>query len=249
MIRRADQNTAAREAIPLDLGDLLRQGESIKRAASEQAEKMLAAARAERDRLIAGAAAEGRARGVAKGLEEGRAKGVAEGQAQAAAEHRGALEALEKSWSEALAAFEAQRDHLLTEAREDVLKLALRIAHRVTHRLVQAEEGIAADQLEAVLALIARPTRLVITVHPDDLARTADALPALLQRFSGTPHAQIAPDPGLTRGSCVARAEGGGCIDASIETQLDRIAAALVPGRPSLSLAGTRAESPENEAA
>ena len=37
-------------------------------------------------------------------------------------------------------------------------------------------------------------------------------------------------DPKLERGSCIARTPGGGVIDASIRTQLDRIAEVLLPG-------------------
>lgn len=251
MIRRADQNTAARDAIALDLGDLFQQGEAIKRAARDQAEAMLAAARAERDRLIASATVEGRAQGLARGLEEGRAKGAAEGKNLAHAEHRAALDAIEKAWSESLASFESQRDRLLTEARHDVLRLALLIAARITHRVVRAEDGVVADQLAAVLSVISRPTKLVIAIHPDDLARADEALPSLLQRFRNASSAELVTDPTLAPGSCIARAEGGASIDASIDTQLDRIAEALAPGgaRPNLSIAGSDADAPRSEAA
>lgn len=251
MIRRADQNTAARAALALDLGDLFRQGEAIKQAARDQAEAILASARVERDRLLAGGASEGKAQGLAKGLEEGRAKGLAEGKAAALAEHRAALEALQKSWTESLASFESLRDRLLIEARQDVLRLALLIAERVTHRAIRAEDGVVADQMAAVLALVSRPTRLVIAVHPDDLARAEEALPGLIQRFRNAGSAELVPDPALMRGSCIARAEGGASIDASIETQLDRIASTLMPDRapPELTLTGSQADQPVSEAA
>lgn len=230
MIRRADFREVARDAVVLNLGDLLAQGEAIKRAARDQAEAMLASARAERDRLVSGGAADGRAQGLARGLEEGRAQGLAEGRAQAAGEHRVALEAIEKAWTEGLAAFEGQRERLLTEAKQDVVRLALAIAGRVTHRLVEAEPGIVADQLGAVLSLVSRPTRLRIFVHPDDRAVAEEALPGLLARLGESAHASLEADATLPRGSCIARGEGGAGIDASISTQLDRIAEALAPG-------------------
>jgi flagellar assembly protein FliH len=229
MIRRADQSTVAREAVALNLGDLFRQGEAIKQAARDQAEAMLAAARAERDRISASASAEAGAQGLARGLEEGRAKGLEEGLARATAEHRAALESLEKAWSQCLESFESHRDRLLIEARQDVLRLALLIAGRVTHRVVRAEEGVVADQMAAVLAQVLRPTRLVVSVHPDDLPSAETALPLLLKRFRNASSAELTTDPVLAPGSCVARAEGGASIDASIETQLERIAEALIP--------------------
>jgi flagellar biosynthesis/type III secretory pathway protein FliH len=251
MIRRADQNEAARDAMVLDLGDLFRQGEAIKAAAKDQAAAILAAAKAERARLIAGAVAEGRAQGLAKGLEEGRAKGQADGVAQAVAAQREALEAVEKAWLAALESFSAARDQMLMEARKDVLQLALLIARRVTHRAIEVDESVVEDQLAATLALVSRPTRLVITVSPDDLERARGALPVLLERFGNAAHATVTGDASLARGSCVARAEAGGEIDASIGTQLDRIAAALVPGRerPGLALAGSAPEIVRGDAA
>lgn len=251
MIRRADQNQAAREAMVLDLGDLFRQGEAIKSAARDQAKAMLDAARAEREGLIAGAAAEGRARALAQGLKEGREQGRAEGMAEAAASHREALEALEKAWLAALDSFSAARDRMLSEARRDVLRLALLVAERITHRVIAVDEGVVEDQLASVLTLITRPTRLEVSVHPEDLERARAALPALISRLGEGAHATIVADGSLDRGSCVARGEGGCEFDASISTQLDRIAAALAPGRerPGLSLAGSAAEMVREDAA
>jgi flagellar biosynthesis/type III secretory pathway protein FliH len=67
-------------------------------------------------------------------------------------------------------------------------------------------------------------------------------MPALLARFQSVRHVELAVDPAVGRGSCLARTRaqaagggaspGGGEIDASIDDQLRRIAELLLPAAP-----------------
>lgn len=230
MIRRADLDTAARAARVMDLGDLRARGEALVAAANAEAERIVREAHAERDRLLAGAREEGRR----AGLEEGRAQGRAEGREAGAAEARQAaadrIAALAESWAGALDAFESRRDEMLACARTEVVRLAAEIATRVTRRAVQLDPATVAAQMEAVLATVARPTRLTLRVHPDDLALAQDELPDLLARFDLCRHADLLTDASLARGSCVATTDDGGRIDADVDAQLDRLVAAMLPG-------------------
>ncbi len=87
-----------------------------------------------------------------------------------------------------------------------------------------------ADQLGAVLGLLARPTRLMVRTHPEDAAILEQALPTLREKYRNATHVEIAPDESLARGSCVATTGTGGAIDASIQDQLARIVQTLLPG-------------------
>jgi flagellar assembly protein FliH len=232
LIRQSNAATMARDAVVLDLGDLRRQGEIIKLRAREEAERIVADARAERERLLKTAAEEGRAAGVARGIEEGRKKGEDSGKSAAMAEFKLRLEALEKGWSGALAGFEAMREQLMVDARHEVVRLAVRIGELVTKRAVAANPDAAADQVAALLTTLMRPTRAVVSVHPDDRAAVEQALPALAARIAAAQHVELIADDSLSRGSCLLRAAGGGEIDGTIGTQLERIAAALLPGEP-----------------
>jgi len=219
----------ARDAIVLDLGDLARQGNNVRAAAASEANSILAAARAERARLIDGAYEEGFAKGREAGHREGLASGSREGAAAALAERKAGLLGVEQAWGAALDSFATQRDQMLLEARHDVLRLAVMLGERVTKRQVSIDPGsTAVAQLEAMLALLTRPTRLVVSVCPEDEDLVRAALPAVVSRFPAQ-HLELRADPSLGRGSCVARMAGGASIDASIETQLDRIVAALLP--------------------
>lgn len=226
-----------KDAVVLDLGDLRRQGEAIMAQARERAAATVKAGEAERARLIADAAAVGRAEGLEQGKAEGFARGLEEGRAAGLAERREALERLDRTWSESLGAFTAARERLLDEAGRDVVLLAARLAERVVKRAIALDPSIVQDQLRAVLGLVMRPSRVSIRIHPDDRALATDALPGIVAALGTVAHAEIEGDPSLARGSCVARLRGaaagdglpGGEIDASIDTQLARLAEALLP--------------------
>jgi flagellar biosynthesis/type III secretory pathway protein FliH len=238
LIRQSLAQTMAREAVVLDLGDLVRQGEQIKARARAEADRIVAEAKAERDRLIAGAAEEGRTQGLARGMEEGRKQGEAAGRLAALAELRERLGTLEKGWAAGLAAFEAERERMLLDAKTDILRLAATVAEMVTKRRVELEPAAVTDQVVAVLALLTRPTRLTIAVNPEDEAVLREALPAICQRFSAATHVEMTPDAAIARGGCIARTSGGGVIDATVTTQLERIVQTLLPGAPPPAPAG-----------
>ncbi len=238
LIKHANLHELARDALVLDLGDIHRQGETMLAQARDRAARVIASAQAERARLISDAAALGRAEGQAKGVEEGRAVGQEQGRAAAMVEHKVLLAELAQAWTDALGAFLDQRQRLLADARRDVVRLAAVIAEKVVKRRIELDPSLVQDQLESVLALVLKPSRLTVSINPADRAVLQTALPAIAGRFESVAHAELVDDPSLPRGSCVAKvsdlSESGstpsGRLDASLRTQLDRIVEALLPG-------------------
>lgn len=233
VLRQGDSSRVASRATALDLGDLAAQAERVRALAREQAEATLRQAQSERERLLSTAREEGRKAGHAEGFSKGLDEGRAQGKLAAQQSHAASLAALESAWNTALEGFVQERDRILAEARQDVLRLAVVLAEKVTKRAIEVDPASAAAQLESVLALVARPTRLVVRVHPLDEPIVREALPGLLARFPAAQHVDFRGDDQLERGSCVARTEGGGWLDASVRTQLDRLAVALLPDRRS----------------
>jgi len=228
LIRKSDVQTAARDAIVLNLGDVVREGQGVVEAAREQSHRIVAQAKLEREAIIAGAREEGYAAGLAQGLEKGRAEGAAQGKQNAHAEWNQRLATLQSAWGSALEGFVRERENLLAAARVDVLRLALNIAERVTRRHIALDSSVVLEQIARVLEMLCRPTRLKVRVHPDDESACRDALPGLIQRYAAAEQVEIVVDATLARGSCVA-AGAGGEIDASITTMLDRIAKGILP--------------------
>jgi flagellar assembly protein FliH len=238
LIRNSNAASIARDAIVLDLGDLREQGERLVRSARAEAERIVAEARAERLRIIQGADEQGRAEGYGKGLEEGRAEGREQAAEAALVEHRERLSKLEQSWTAALGEFASRREDLVQGALRDVVRLAVTIAERVTKRTIELNPALVESQLAAVLAVVVRPTELVVRINPDDRAVLTAALPVLMASMPAIRHVELVDDPGVERGGCVAstRADassgdaGGGEIDARISTQLSRLVETLMPG-------------------
>jgi flagellar biosynthesis/type III secretory pathway protein FliH len=231
LIRHANARTIARDAIVLDLGDLAAQGELLKARARAEADQILEHAKAERQRMYAGAAEEGRRDGLAKGLEEGRKQGHAAGKSEALAAETEKLKKLDAAWQAALGSFESERDRTLLDARQDIVRLAAIVAEMVTKRALLLEPDRVVDQLGAVLSLVSKSTRVAIAVHPDDEPILRDALPSVASRMGSGAHVEFTPDATVERGSCVARTGTGGIIDASIRTQIQRIIGVLLPGQ------------------
>jgi flagellar assembly protein FliH len=229
LIRQANAATMARDAIVLDLGDLAVQGELLRARARADAERIVEQAKAERERLLKGAVEDGRREGMAKGQEEGRKQGQEQGRKEALAAEAQRLKALDEAWQKSLAQFEGERDRMLIEARQDIVRLAGAMGEMVTKRALALEPGRVEDQLGAVLALVSKATHLTVSVHPDDEPLLREALPRLGARLGSSTHIDFVPDSSLERGSCIARTGSGGVIDASIRTQLQRIVEVLLP--------------------
>lgn len=246
VIKSTEFQTMARSAIVLDLGDIRRQAEEMQRAAREKAKAIVHDARQERERLIKGAADEGRAKGHAEGLEAGHKEGLEKGKAEGLAEARARLDALVSGWESALAAFEQERDGMLLDARAETMAFAAAVAERITRRVIEQSPEAVQDVLQSALGLTIRPTRLLIEANPEDLAAVEAAAPALVARLAGSAHAQTAARADLSRGSIVVRTEQG-VIDATIETQLQRILDTTLPDRRARVV--DAAQAPETEVA
>jgi len=229
VIKRADAETHARDAIALDLADVQRRADAVVGAAQHEAREILARACDESDAIRARALEESRREGYERGLTEGRGAGADEGRIAAQGEMRERLDALETAWSAALGSWEHDRRDLMLAAKGELVELAASIAARVLKRSVDLDPEVVVDQLDAVLETLVSPTDLRVRAHPDDIELLGRVAPAMFERCAQCTHATIVPDPSLTRGSCVAHTGRGGTIDASIGAQLDRIAATLVP--------------------
>lgn len=238
MIRRADADAIARDALVLDLDDLGMRGQRMQAEARRRAEEIIAEANAERDRLIATASEEGRAAGMKQGLAEGQAEGRAAGHEAAKQEAAASIAAAVSALESAAAALAEQRQGAIDALRDDAVRLAAVIAERIVKRQAGTDPLVAAAQVEEALKLVARRSALTISVDPADEATVRELLEnASLDRAD---HATLRIAEGVGRGGCVIRSDAGGVIDARIGPLLDEIVGQLLP-------AGEPLPIPENE--
>jgi flagellar assembly protein FliH len=177
--------------------------------------------------LTANADHKGYADGHARGMAEGRAEGMRAGREEALQQTRAETQELTQRWLAAIEQWEARRERLHADAREDVLRFAFALGERIVHRLVRVDPTIVRDQMTAALKLLSRPSALQISVHPDDRGVIEEVLPEVKTALGRSAHVHLHDDPAIERGGCVL-GTACGYVDASIETQLDRLAEALL---------------------
>lgn len=212
-----------------DFGDVKKQAQQLIDDARRQANEIIEAGNKEAERLTTGAAEEGYQRGLEQGLTEGRERGQREGFESTVNELKPQLEAMIAAWNDALDQWESERACMFLEARHDVLGLALKLARKVVHRHVAVDPEIVTDQLSAALELVGKSSALVVTINPNDRVLLDKTLQSILEKLGRSEHITMREDEAISPGGCIVRTEGGS-VDASIETQLDRVTESLLPG-------------------
>ncbi len=228
LIKSAHSKRLLQHAVVLDMGDLGQQAQRMLDVAREQADRITADATAKAQQLVDGADKKGYLEGLSRGRKEGHEAGLLEGRVQAIAEFRDRLEQLATGWTDAIALWEQERSQMLQEAREDVIRFAIDVTDKVVRRVVQSDPSVVTDQVVEALTLLARPTAVEIQVHPEDRAIVEELLPRMTTTVQACEHISISTAESISRGGCVVKTSGGK-IDASLETQIARIAEALVP--------------------
>lgn len=231
IIKQQISQPLIRDAVVLDLGDLGRQAARLRAAAQAKAEQILTDARDEAQRIIAAAEQTGydagHAKGLAQGLEAGQSQGHAEALAAGAQQVKQTTErfdAVAKDW-------DTHRTQLDRDARTAVLSFALKFARQVTHRVVEVDPTVIADQVSSALSRVLEPTDVAIRVHPDDQATLREVLPDLLAGLPYLQHVELVEDAAVGRGGCKLALRGGE-VDASIATQIRRLTEVILPGEP-----------------
>ena len=210
--------------------DIEREAVTVLEAARRRAGAILQHAReeaaAERDHVLEEARRDGLARGHAEGYEQG----VAAGREEARVEHSARLGELSIALESLLRTFDADREALAGRAADEVVTLALAIAERICKRAGMFDRRVCADNAAAALRLVMRAHDVKLHVHPADLDNLSALLPEVQRRWPSLKHVTLHADAALTRGGCRVFTEGG-LVDADLQSQLDRIAADLVPGK------------------
>jgi len=140
------------------------------------------------------------------------------------------LQQLEQAWIEAAKRWDAERQAMVNAAQQVLLETAVAMAERIVRRVPQVDASIVADQIAAAIEHVSRPSAVRITIHPEDRALVEAAMPGVVAALGEAAHVALVDDATITRGGCVVR-HGRGVVDATLETQLDRIVEAVLPKR------------------
>lgn len=112
---------------------------------------------------------------------------------------------------------------MMRQAEGQLVELSLAIARRVLHREVSVDPELAAALAHVALERLGGTSPAVIRLHPDDYTRVTghDTDP-----WNGR-DVKVVPDPAVARGGCRVESEFG-YIDASVDAQMDEMAAAML---------------------
>ncbi len=234
IIKSHNAETLLKEALVLDLGDVIKQAQQIREDAQAKARSLVSEAQRDAEMIRKSVFDEtlekGFEQGQQQGLKEGREQGLEQGRQEAFDQSNKQLQQLQEAWSQALEQWGQQRDDLLRDARGAVLELAVRLAEKLVYRVIQVDPGVVVDQLSAVLSHVLRSTEVTVHINGDDRAVLEDAMPQLMAGFSHIQQAHLVDDPAVNRGGCRV-SYGQGQIDATIQTQLQRLAELIAPGQ------------------
>lgn len=210
--RQAEALTAAAQA---DADAARREARAMRAAAQQEVDGIREAARQ------AGFKA-GYAEGFKQGSEEGRAVALAAAQrefaasqAQLTAAFRAGIESIEHGQAEWQAV-----------ARRDLAELALAIARRVVRHVGERDREVVLANLEEAVRLVGARSDVTIAVHPADAEAARVFAQSLLDLKESWEHVRVVEESEVSRGGCRIQ-WGSGSVDATLETQLDRIAAEL----------------------
>lgn len=219
------------EPLPTPAAFSFQRLEDQARALVDQAERraadLLAAAEARARALGERVFAEARREGFAQGRCEGAAQVQKQTTAQALSEAREKLEHLSQALQSALEHYEASKRRAFALAESGMIRLALALAARICKRLAQSDSDVAIANVRQALELARHAGDIELHLHPDDLESVRAATPELAACAAGAASVRFVADADVGRGGC--RLESRDCrIDATLETQLERAAAALL---------------------
>ncbi len=218
---------AGLSAIVMDLGDVELEAQRIVIRARQDAEQLVNEARARAESQALHIRDEARKIGHAEGYAAGLAEGRAAGHAEAVAQTQAAVDDLVARWSATLEHFHANTAVHHADAKSDLVRLALAIAHRVTHQEALRNRSVAESTLAEALHMIGAARKVAVLVCPDEIAALQNHLPALLANLRSFESVELTPDPVIPPGGCVVRF-GGGELDARLDTQIQRISDELL---------------------
>ena len=203
------------------------EGEEGAGGAARQAAESLAAVHEEAERLRTEAqgqaaetlrAAQGRARQIEA---EAREQGYQEGLRAA----QNAEQALLAGLQAALVDLEVARQRLAEDLEPEVVRLSVGIAEQLIRQEVALHPEIVVGVARAAISRLKGVRSLKVFAHPEDTETLSKHLGNALDERPE--HLEIAADAHIGRGGCVVDSERGS-VDARMESQMERISAALL---------------------
>ena len=215
-------------ASPFSMADVEKAAKGMLLRARQQADQLLAAAQVEGEKLKAEAKVQGMAEGMREGHCPRAGAGRKAGEQQALNEHKTQLQQAVAALNQAATTLNTSRGDLESAALQEVVKLAIAIARRVTKRQGLIEPQVFTTNLEEAMKLVVQQAGLRIVIHPSQRKTLDAALPKLGLKWPSLKHVEVVEDAEIAPGGCrIVTCQGQ--INADLDVQLDRVVADLLP--------------------
>lgn len=242
-IIRRDQHLSAQA---FSFADLERERQDHCEAAVAEAESLIAAARVEAERLKEEARLVGAAEGLTEGRAAGEEKGRQEANAAALAEFRKANASLLTAVTTALQKLNEEKHRLISTAESGLIQLAIAISERVCKLQASQSSDVALANAKRLIEMARHELDIELRVSQQDYAALQHVSPELARIGESATHVNVIADPSIEAGGVTLRSRHG-TLDATIQTQLQRIAEALLPTAP-ITLPEAPADGAESDA-
>lgn len=162
------------------------------------------------------------------GFDRGRQQGYDAGLEKGREEARKVVASLSKLLTD----ITRQRHDLLSESKERILELVLKISERLTFSAAALDPGITRSIISGAIDQLLDKSNIKVKVHPNHLAE----LEQYIDRFRGSDTAIkefiMEPDPRVKLGGCFIETPAGD-IDARLESMYDIIKQSILDGEDS----------------
>lgn len=211
---------------PFTFDDLTREASDVLARARDEAERLVAGARREAEAIRKQAWEEGYRVGRGEGEHTGRKAGRAAAMEEASRSFEEQHRHLVASCEGLISAIEADRAAWQASARQDLVDLAMAIARKVAHVVGQRERQAVLENLEEVIRIAGARSDVTLFISPEDESAARSFARSLVDMREQWKHVRVVAEAEIEPGGCRVQ-WGSGAVDAGLGTQLDRIAAEL----------------------
>lgn len=114
------------------------------------------------------------------------------------------------------------KKEILKQYEKEILEQIFAIAKKIIFHHMELDEKAIRDTVLKALNLTVEKSKIILRVNPEDFDYVERLRPEFFTKFKELKSIMVTSDPSITRGGCFLESPYGD-VDATIETQLDKI--------------------------
>jgi flagellar assembly protein FliH len=203
--------------------ELKQQAGRLLKGAMAKAKALQEESEAEAAQIKAKAKEEGYQEGFSRGSEDGYEEGEKKGEESGLAKHAEATARFEALFTAAL----AEKEAYFTDREALMVELATRMAAKVIGREVDTRPDHITHMLRQAIRRLSDRSKLVVSLHPDDLEKVTQARADGALSFNGVKQIEFLADDKMIQGGLRIQSAGQ-TLDATLDSQLAEIVRGLL---------------------